>query len=185
MNLPAGLATATAAGTSASAGAAATTTAERPASAACSAAEAAFRFRTRFIDVQGTAIHAIAVQGSNCVVCLTFVFHFYESESTGTSGVAISHDSGTGNSAVPFEQCADGIIGGAVREIAHENVLHSIPPKRLQSGPIGEHTEMDGSGRRPYRTLSAGFAEAIQTRSKYTTGLSRRIGKLTFKWWRK
>src|SRR5438045_973250 len=100
---PAGFATVAAAATAttttgtpaaAATGTAPATTAKAAVSTAAGRAKAALRFGSRFVDVEGAALHLISVQGRDCLVGLGFILHLHESEPARAAGLAISHDSG-------------------------------------------------------------------------------------------
>jgi hypothetical protein len=123
--LPAGLA-AIAAATAATARppAPAATAAGAPATTTATA-EAAVWFGTGLVHIQCTAVEGVSIQGGNRLIRLTFIFHFDERETAGTSSLTICHDSGAIDLAVAFEEAADALFGGVEIQVAYEYVLHS------------------------------------------------------------
>jgi hypothetical protein len=129
--LPAGFAaTATAAGT-ARLPATAATTAGAPAAttategSATATARAAVGFGTGFVHIQCASVQGVAIEGGDGLIRLALILHFNERETTGTSGLAIGHDSGTVHLAVLFEEAADALLGCVEIQVAYEYVLHS------------------------------------------------------------
>jgi hypothetical protein len=121
--LPAGFAaTATAASTPARFPAAATTATEGSATAT---ARAAVGLGTGLVHIQCAPVQGVAIEGGNGLIRLALILHFNERETTGTSGLAISHDSGTIHLAVLLEEAADALLGCVKIQVAYEYVLHS------------------------------------------------------------
>src|ERR1019366_8298918 len=106
--LPAGFAaTASAASATArfpatAAGAPAATTATE--GSATAAARAAVGLGTGFVHIQCAPVQGIAIESGDGLIRLALILHFDEGETTGTSGLAICHDSGTVHLAVAFEE---------------------------------------------------------------------------------
>src|ERR1019366_2548767 len=120
--LPAGFpATATAASTTARFPATATTTA----AGAPAAATSAVGFGTGFIHIQGAPVQGVTIEGGDGLIRRGLILHFNERETTGTSGLAIGHDSGAVHLAVVFEEAADALLGCVEIQVAYEYVLHS------------------------------------------------------------
>src|ERR1017187_10541419 len=131
--LPAGFpATATAASTTARFPATATTTAPGAPAAttategsATAAARSAVGFGTGFIHIQGAPVQGVTIEGGDGLIRRGLILHFNERETTGTSGLAIGHDSGAVHLAVVFEEAADALLGCVEIQVAYEYVLHS------------------------------------------------------------
>src|ERR1035441_2625184 len=101
---------------------AATTTA---AEGSATAARAAVGLGTGFVHIQCASVQGVAIEGGNGLIRLALILHFDERETTGTSGLAIGHDSGTVHLAVAFEEAADALLGCVEIQVAYEYVLHS------------------------------------------------------------
>jgi hypothetical protein len=130
--LPAGFATtASAASATARFPATAATTAGAPAAttategSATAAARAAVGLGTGFVHIQCAPVQGIAIESGDGLIRLALILHFDEGETTGTSGLAIGHDSGTVHLAVAFEEAAHALFGCVEIQVAYEYVLHS------------------------------------------------------------
>jgi len=55
-----------------------------------------------------------------------FVFHFYKREPARAAGIAVGHNPGAIDGAVPFKQGSNSLFGDIEIEVAHENILHTI-----------------------------------------------------------
>src|SRR5208283_1762937 len=107
------------------AGSAAATTATAAATAIPTTAAAGRRFRTRLVDVHGTAVQFGAVQGVNGRSRLGAVGHLDKSEPARLPGVPVGYDANALNGAVALEGGPKVVLGCLVAEVSHENVCHS------------------------------------------------------------
>jgi hypothetical protein len=105
---------------------ASTTTAGTPAAAAGSA-RTAIGFGTCLVDVQRAAAKLFPIQGGNGFFSLRGIGHFYECESSGTSGVTIGDQADLIDFAMGLKQGPQFRFRGAVREIANKKLLHGFP----------------------------------------------------------
>jgi len=80
-----------------------------------------------FIDVQSAAAKFSAVQRSNCLFRFAGVGHFDESESSRATGIAFGNDAYLLDGAVGFKQRPQLCLSGAVRDVAHKKLLHTLP----------------------------------------------------------
>jgi hypothetical protein len=80
-----------------------------------------------FIDVQSAAAKFSTVQCGNCFFSFAGVGHFDESESSRATGIAFGNDAYLLDSAVRFKQRPQLCLSGAVRDVAHKKLLHTLP----------------------------------------------------------
>lgn len=111
------------------AAAASTTAASKAATAtttAASAAETPFRFGAGFIDVQGSPVQRVPVEGCNRLIGFPLVGHLDKRKTARTSRVPIRHDSGAIDCAVALKQTAQRLFGSMEVQVTYEDVLHTI-----------------------------------------------------------
>jgi hypothetical protein len=80
-----------------------------------------------FIDVQSAAAKFSTVQRSNCLFSFAGVGHFDESESSRATCIAFGNDAYLLDGAVGFKQRPQLCLSGAVRDVAHKKLLHTLP----------------------------------------------------------
>ena len=123
----AAIATATAAAT---ASAAATVTATATTTATIAAATAALRTvftRARFVDLDGAAVHVLAMEFADGCVGFLIGGESDETESAGAAGLTVDGNHDVGHGATLTEGVAERVFGGAEGEIPHiEFVTHTI-----------------------------------------------------------
>src|SRR5450631_1624049 len=90
------------------------------------ATESAFRFRTRFVDVQRTAIELAAVQFRNGAIRIRVCAHFDESKTTRLPCVTIRDNAHTLYRSVRLEQRSNRAFGCPKAEVPNKNILHFI-----------------------------------------------------------
>jgi hypothetical protein len=101
-----------------------------PAFAAEAAATAAgaFRLRSRFIDVQRSAIQVHTVDGGNCPLALAIVCHFHEAKAASLTSVPVGDDVDTVNSSVVFKQRTDRLFRSPKAEVSNKNIFQFTFP---------------------------------------------------------
>src|SRR6185312_1162979 len=120
------------------------TAAAAAATAAASATiTAVVRFRTRFIDVQGTSANFLAIQSFNCFFGLAAVRHFNKTESTGTPRCPVGYHRDAVDASIRFKKGPKIVFCCGEGEVADEK-FHvsasfdsSVIFKRLFSAKIG------------------------------------------------
>jgi hypothetical protein len=80
-----------------------------------------------FIDVQSAAAKLSSVQRSNCLFRFAGVGHFDESKSSRATCIAFGNDAYLLDGAVGFKQRPQLCLSGAVRDVAHKKLLHTLP----------------------------------------------------------
>jgi hypothetical protein len=80
-----------------------------------------------FIDVQSAAAKFSTVQRSNCLFSFAGVGHLDKSESSRATCIALGNDAYLLDGAVGFKQRPQLCLGGAVRDVAHKKLLHTLP----------------------------------------------------------
>lgn len=90
------------------------------------AAESAFRFRTRFVDVQRTAIEFAAVQFGDGAIRIRVCAHLDESKTTRLPCVTIRDDAHTLYRPVRLEQRSNRAFGCPKAEVSYKNILHFV-----------------------------------------------------------
>ena len=119
-----------------------------PAVAALTAAtRSALRLRTRFVDVQASAIEFSAVEIADCAIPFVIAPHFDNRKPSGLARIAIRHNVYTVNGTVRFKHGTDGSFGRPEAEIPYKNVLHFGFPSEFAEQLIGQdRTKTVGPG---------------------------------------
>jgi hypothetical protein len=77
-----------------------------------------------FIHVKSASTQRLSVQRGNGAISLGAIGHFNEAKATWLACVAVADQRDSLDSAVIFEQCANGIFSRAEIQITDKNVFH-------------------------------------------------------------
>jgi hypothetical protein len=93
---------------------------------AAATAKWTLRFRTGFIDVQGSAVEIPAIQFSDSAIRIRVNAHLDKSEPSRLAGIPVSDEVHALDRSVRLEQRSNRSFGGPEVEVSDKNILHAF-----------------------------------------------------------